>query len=183
MCGPTGQGGLWGRREVLETIPPFHGGGDMIDTVELERSTYAPLPNRLEAGTPHIAGAVGLAAACDYLTSLGREAIAAHERELIGYALEAMAEVPDLVVLGPRDPAERSGVVSFTLADVHPHDLSTILNEEGVAIRAGHHCAQPLMRRMGVGSTARASFYVYNTRGDVDRLVEALHGARRIFGY
>jgi cysteine desulfurase/selenocysteine lyase len=163
MCGPTGQGGLWGRREVLEAIPPYHGGGDMIDSVELERSTYAPLPNRLEAGTPHIAGAVGLAAACDYLSSLGRDAILAHERHLLRHALERMAEVPDLRVLGPEDPAERSGVISFTLADVHPHDLATILNEDGVAIRAGHHCAQPLMRRLGVGSTARASFYVYNT--------------------
>jgi cysteine desulfurase/selenocysteine lyase len=183
MCGPTGQGGLWGRREVLEAIPPYHGGGDMIDSVELERSTYAPLPNRLEAGTPHIAGAVGLAAACDYLSSLGRDAILAHERHLLRHALERMAEVPDLRVLGPEDPAERSGVISFTLADVHPHDLATILNEDGVAIRAGHHCAQPLMRRLGVGSTARASFYVYNTEDDVERLVDALHRARRLFGY
>lgn len=183
MCGPTGQGGLWGRREVLEAIPPYHGGGDMIDSVELERSTYAPLPNRLEAGTPHIAGAVGLAAACDYLSSLGRDAILAHERHLVRHALERMAEVPDLRVLGPEDPAERSGVISFTLADVHPHDLATILNEDGVAIRAGHHCAQPLMRRLGVGSTARASFYVYNTEDDVERLVDALHRARRLFGY
>jgi cysteine desulfurase/selenocysteine lyase len=182
MCGPTGQGGLWGRREVLEEMPPFHGGGDMIETVELERSTYAPVPNKLEAGTPHIAGAVGLAAAADYLAGIGRDAILAHERALVGYALERMAEIPDLVVYGPRDPAERSGVISFTLADVHPHDLATILDSEGVAIRAGHHCAQPLMKRLGVGSTARASFYLYNTTDDVDRLVGALGRARSLFG-
>jgi cysteine desulfurase/selenocysteine lyase len=182
MCGPTGMGGLWGRREVLETFAPFHGGGDMIETVELERSTYAPLPNRLEAGTPHIAGAVGLAAACGYLAGIGREAIQAHERRLMAYALERMAEIPGLTVYGPKSVEERSGVVSFTLGDVHPHDLATILDGEGIAIRAGHHCAQPLMRRLGVGSTARASFYLYNTTGDVDRLMDGLHHARRIFG-
>jgi cysteine desulfurase / selenocysteine lyase len=183
MCGPTGIGGLWGRREVLEAMPPFHGGGDMIDWVELESSTYAPLPNRFEAGTPNIAGAVGMAAAVRYLEGVGREAILAHERALLAYALERLGEIPDLVVLGPRDPAERSGVLSFTLADVHPHDLATILDSEGVAIRAGHHCTQPLMKRLGVGSTARASFYLYNTPAEVDRLVDALHRARTLFGY
>ncbi|HEX8363562.1 MAG TPA: cysteine desulfurase [Longimicrobium sp.] len=182
MCGPTGTGGLWGRREVLEAMPPFHGGGDMIEWVELEHSTYAPLPNRLEAGTPHISGAVGLAAAAEYLAGIGRDAILAHERMLLGYALERMSEIPDLTVFGPRDPAERSGVISFTLGDVHPHDLGTILDAEGIAIRAGHHCAQPLMRRMGVGSTARASFYLYNTTDDVDRLIAGLHRARKLFG-
>jgi cysteine desulfurase/selenocysteine lyase len=183
MCGPTGMGGLWGRREVLEAMPPFHGGGDMIDTVELEASTYAPIPNKFEAGTPHISGAVGLGAAADYLASVGRDAILAHERHLIGYALERMSAIPDLRIYGPLDPAERSGVVSFTLADVHPHDLATILDSEGVAIRAGHHCAQPLMKRLGVGSTARASFYLYNTTEEVDRLVDALGKARTLFGY
>ncbi len=182
MCGPTGTGGLWGRREVLEAMPPFHGGGDMIEWVELEHSTYAPLPNRFEAGTPHISGAVGLAAAAEYLAGIGRDAILAHERMLLGYALERMSEIPDLTVFGPRDPAERSGVISFTLGDVHPHDLGTILDAEGIAIRAGHHCAQPLMRRMGVGSTARASFYLYNTPDDVDRLIAGLHRARKLFG-
>jgi cysteine desulfurase/selenocysteine lyase len=182
MCGPTGMGGLWGRRDVLERFSPFHGGGDMIDTVELERSTYAPLPNRLEAGTPHIAGAVGLAAACGYLGSIGRDAILAHERRLMEYALERMRAVPGLTVYGPRSVEERSGVVSFTLGDVHPHDLATILDGEGIAIRAGHHCAQPLMRRLGVGSTARASFYLYNTTGDVDRLMDGLDRARSLFG-
>ena len=182
MCGPTGTGGLWGRREVLEAMPPFHGGGDMIEWVELEQSTYAPLPNRLEAGTPHIGGAVGLGAAAEYLAGVGRDAILAHERMLLSYALERMAEIPDLTVYGPRDPAERSGVISFTLGDVHPHDLGTILDAEGIAIRAGHHCAQPLMRRMGVGSTARASFYLYNVPADVDRLMDGLHRARKLFG-
>jgi len=182
MCGPTGIGGLWGRRELLEAMPPFHGGGDMIDWVELERSTYAPLPLKFEAGTPNIAGAVGLGAAADYLASVGREAILAHERHLMAYALERVAEVPDLVVYGPRDPAERSGVVSFTLGDVHPHDIATILDGEGVAVRAGHHCCQPLMRRLCVPATARASFYLYSGTDDVDRLVGALHKARAMFG-
>jgi cysteine desulfurase/selenocysteine lyase len=182
MCGPTGIGGLWGRRELLEAMPPFHGGGDMIDWVELESSTYAPLPLKFEAGTPHIAGAVGLGAAADYLASVGREAILAHERHLMTYALERLGDVPDLTLHGPRDPAERSGVVSFSLGDVHPHDLATILDAEGIAIRAGHHCAQPLMRRMGVGSTARASFYLYNTPADVDRLMDGLGRARKLFG-
>jgi cysteine desulfurase/selenocysteine lyase len=182
MCGPTGMGGLWGRRALLEAMPPFHGGGDMIEWVELEHSTYAPLPNRFEAGTPHIAGAVALGAAAEYLAGIGRDAILAHERTLLAYALERMAAIPDLTVFGPRDPAERSGVISFTLGDVHPHDLATILDAEGIAIRAGHHCAQPLMRRMGVGSTARASFYLYNTPADVDRLMDGLGRARKLFG-
>jgi len=183
MCGPTGIGGLWGRRELLEAMPPFHGGGDMIDVVELERSTWAPLPQKFEAGTPNIAGAVGMGAAADFLAEVGRDAVLAHERALMAYALERMREVPDLRLYGPESPEERSGVVSFTLADVHPHDLATILDAEGIAIRAGHHCCQPLMRCLGVSATARASFYLYNTQADVDRLVEALHYARRLFGY
>jgi cysteine desulfurase/selenocysteine lyase len=183
MCGPTGIGGLWGRREVLEAMPPFHGGGDMIEFVELESSTYAPIPNKFEAGTPNVAGAVGLGAAADYLAGIGRDAILAHERHLIAYAVERLAEIPDLAILGPRSLEERSGVISFTLADIHPHDLATILDSEGVAIRAGHHCCQPLMKCMGVGSTARASFYLYNTTEEVDALVDALHKARGLFGY
>ena len=183
MCGPTGIGGLWGRREVLEAMPPFHGGGDMIEWVELESSTYAPIPAKFEAGTPNIAGAVGLGAAAEYLGAVGRDAILAHERHLIAYAIERLGEIPDLNVLGPRSLEERSGVVSFTLADIHPHDLATILDSEGVAIRAGHHCAQPLMKCLGVGSTARASFYLYNTVDEVDALVNALHKARGLFGY
>ncbi len=181
MCGPTGIGGLWGRREILEAMPPFQGGGDMIEFVELESSTYAPLPLKFEAGTPNIAGVVGLGAAADYLAGIGREAILAHERAITGYALERLADLPGIVLHGPRDPAERSGVVSFTLADVHPHDLATILDSEGIAIRAGHHCTQPLMKRLGVGSTARASFYLYSTTDEVDRLAEGLHRALRLF--
>ncbi len=183
MCGPTGIGGLWGRRELLEAMPPFLGGGDMIEVVELESSTFAPLPHRFEAGTPHIAGAIGLGAAAGYLAEVGMDRVREHGRALLEYALERMRSVPDLRVLGPRRVEERSGVVSFTLADVHPHDLATILDAAGVAIRAGHHCAQPLMRRLEVTATARASFYLYNTRADVDRLIEALHHARTLFGY
>jgi cysteine desulfurase/selenocysteine lyase len=183
MCGPTGIGGLWGRREVLEAMPPFHGGGDMIDFVELESSTYAPIPAKFEAGTPNVAGAVGLGAAAEYLAGIGRDAILAHERHLIAYAVERLGEIPDLAILGPRSLEERSGVISFTLADIHPHDLATILDSEGVAIRAGHHCCQPLMKCLGVGSTARASFYLYNTTDEVDTLVDALHKARGLFGY
>jgi cysteine desulfurase / selenocysteine lyase len=183
MCGPTGIGGLWGRRALLEKMPPFHGGGDMIEHVELERCTYAPLPQRFEAGTPNIAGVVGMGAAVEFLESVGREAILAHERALLAYAVERLTEVPDMRIFGPRALEERSGVVSFTLADVHPHDLATILDADGVAIRAGHHCAQPLMRHLGVGATTRASFYLYNTHSDVDRLVDALHHARSLFGY
>src|SRR5688500_939546 len=181
-AGAHGDRRLWGRREVLEAMPPFHGGGDMIEWVELENSTYAPIPNKFEAGTPNIAGAVGLAAAADYLAEIGRDAIVAHERQLLAYAIERLGEIPDLRVLGPHDLAERSGVVSFTLADIHPHDLATILDSRGVAIRAGHHCAQPLMKCLGVGSTARASFCLYNTLDEVDQLVDALQDARKRFG-
>jgi cysteine desulfurase/selenocysteine lyase len=183
MYGPTGIGGLWGRRELLEAMPPFLGGGDMIDHVELERSTYAALPNKFEAGTPNIAGAVGLGAAVDFLDEIEMAAVQAHEQALLAYALERLSAVPDLRIFGPTDPAERSGVVSFTLADIHPHDLATILDAEGVAIRAGHHCTQPLMRRLGVSATARASFSLYSTEEDVDRLVESLERARTLFGY
>jgi cysteine desulfurase/selenocysteine lyase len=183
MCGPTGTGGLWSRRELLEAMPPFHGGGDMIDTVELERSTWAKLPHKFEAGTPNIAGVIGLGAAAEYLSAIGRERIIEHEQALFAYALERLAAIPDLRVFGPLNPAERSGVISFTLADIHPHDLATILDARGVAIRAGHHCAQPLMRLLGVSATARASFYLYNTRDDVDRLVDALDHARSLFGF
>lgn len=183
MCGPMGIGGLWGRRELLEAMPPFQGGGDMIDFVELERSTWAALPHKFEAGTPNVPGAIGLAAAAEYLDGIGREAIREHERALLAYAMDRLLGVPDLVVHGPRDLAHRACVLSFTLADVHPHDLATILDADGVAIRAGHHCAQPLMRRLGVPATARASFYLYNTTDDVDRLVDALGHARSLFGY
>lgn len=181
MCGPTGIGGLWAKRELLERMPPVQGGGDMIDMVELERSTFAGIPHRFEAGTPPIAGAIGLAAAVAYLEEIGLQRIADHERELLTYAAARMREIPGIRIFGPTDPAQRSGVISFTLGDIHPHDLATILDSEGLAIRAGHHCAQPLMRRLGVAATARASFYLYNTPADVDALVSGLHTARRVF--
>lgn len=182
MLGPTGIGVLWARRPLLEAMSPWQGGGDMIDRVDLESSTWATLPNKFEAGTPPVAGAVGLAAAVSYLDALGREAVLRHERALVTAACEALEAVGGIRIFGPRDPELRSGVVSFEVEGVHPHDVATVLDAHGVAIRAGHHCAQPLMRRLGVPATNRASFYVYNARADIDRLVEGLGEVRRIFG-
>ncbi len=182
MCGPTGIGVLWARRELLEAMPPWQGGGDMIEFVDRDMSTWAEVPHKFEAGTPNIAGAIGLGAAVDYLASVGMDAIAAHERELVRYAMERMDRIPGLRIYGPRDPAERSAVLSFTLGDAHPHDISTILDSEGIAVRAGHHCAQLVMKRFGLAATARASFYLYNTRAEADRLVEGLETVRSIFG-
>ncbi len=182
MCGPTGIGALWGRRELLESMPPYQGGGEMIREVDREMSTWAELPHKFEAGTPNIAGAVGLGAAVDYLSALGAESIARHEREITVYALERLRERPGLRIFGPTDPAERAGVVSFNLEAAHPHDVATILDSEGVAIRAGHHCAQLVMKRYDVAATNRASFYIYNTREDVDRLVAGLQAVSAVFG-
>jgi cysteine desulfurase / selenocysteine lyase len=179
VYGPTGIGVLWGRREHLEAMPPWQGGGDMIRTVTFERSTWADLPHKFEAGTPHIAGAIGLAAALDYVTAVGLPAIAAHEAALLAQAEAALRAMPDVRLVGT--PRQRAGVLSFMLGDVHPHDLATIVDRQGVAIRAGHHCAQPLMRRLGVPATSRASFALYNTVADVEALVQALHAARKIF--
>jgi cysteine desulfurase/selenocysteine lyase len=179
LYGPTGIGVLWGRRALLEEMPPWQGGGDMILSVTFEKTVYNALPYKFEAGTPHIAGAVGLGAAFDWMGTLGVEAIAAHERELVAHAVEALAAVPDLRFFGT--PRERAGAISFLLGEVHPHDLATILDRHGIAIRAGHHCAQPLMQRFGVAATARASFAAYNTREDVDALVRGLHAAREVF--
>jgi cysteine desulfurase/selenocysteine lyase len=181
MLGPMGIGVLWGRREILEAMPPFLGGGDMIREVTTCGSTWADLPAKFEAGTPSVGDAVGLGAAIDYLTALGMDAVRAHEREIVAYALERLAQVPGITLYGPTGE-DRAGVVSFTLDDIHPHDIASILDSEGVAIRAGHHCAQPLMDRLGVVATARASFYVYNSEEDVDRLADALQTVRRIFG-
>ena len=189
MYGPTGIGVLWARRELLEAMPPYQGGGEMIERVELERSTWAPVPRKFEAGTPHIAGAIGLGAAVRFLDALGMEAVREHDAALTALALERLArEVPGIRLFGPPpgDPTPHLGAISFTLADghghdVHPHDLATILDAGGVAIRAGHHCNQPLMRRLGVVATARASFGLYNDEGDVDALVAGLLGARRLF--
>jgi cysteine desulfurase/selenocysteine lyase len=182
MLGPTGIGVLWGRRDLLEQMPPFLGGGSMIRAVEDDHSTWAPIPAKFEAGTPAIAEAVGLGVAVDYLAGLGMEAVRAHEREITEYALERLATVSALTVYGPEDVSERGGLVSFTIDGIHPHDLAELCNREAVCIRAGHHCAQPLMRHLGVAATARASFSVYNGRDDVDRLVEALEAAKRVFG-
>lgn len=180
MLGPMGIGVLYGRRELLEAMPPFLGGGDMIRTVTLEESTWADLPAKFEAGTPSVADAVALGVAVDYLQSLGMPAIRQHEKELVRYALARLDEIPGVTLYGPVGE-DRSGVVSFTLGDVHPHDIAGILDSEGIAIRAGHHCAQPLMRRLGVVATARASVYLYNTEEDIDRLVDGLVIVRQLF--
>jgi cysteine desulfurase/selenocysteine lyase len=179
VYGPTGIGVLWGRREHLEAMPPWQGGGDMIRSVTFEKTTFNELPHKFEAGTPHIAGAIGLAAALDYVTALGLPAIAAHEASLLALAVEGLSALPDVRLVGT--PRHRAGVLSFLLGDVHPHDLATIVDRQGVAIRAGHHCAQPLMKRLGVPATSRASFALYNTPADVEALLGALHEARRIF--
>jgi len=186
MLGPTGMGVLWGRRELLEAMPPFLGGGDMIKSVHLRHSEWNDVPHKFEAGTPNMAHAIGLGAAVDYLEGLGMDHVMAHEQALAAYALERLATVPDLYLYGP-PAAERGGVVTFNLIKngdllIHPHDLASILDQEGIAIRAGHHCAQPLMEHYGVAATARASFYVYNMEQEVDKLVEALLKARRVFG-
>ncbi len=180
MLGPTGAGVLWGRREVLGELPPFLGGGSMIDRVEITSSSYAAPPQRFEAGTPAIAEAIGLGAAAEYLEKLGMDDVWEHDRRLTRYALERLREVPDLHLYGP-EGEDRGAVVAFNLGSLHPHDLATALDERGVAVRTGHHCAQPLHRRLGVAATARASFYVYNDESDVDRLLEALLKAREFF--
>ncbi len=180
MLGPTGVGVLWGRPEILEEMDPFLGGGEMIREVHLEYSTWNELPYKFEAGTMNIAQAIGLGAAADYLGALGMENIREHEKRLGEYAYEKIREIEGITVYGPEK--NRTGLVSFTLPEVHPHDISQILDEEGIAIRSGHHCAQPLMRRLGVAATARASFYLYNTEGEVDALVGALQRSREFFG-
>lgn len=173
MLGPTGAGVLWGRYEVLEGMMPFLGGGEMIREVHVDRSTYAPPPQRFEAGTPPIAEAIALGEAACYLMEVGMEKVFAHDRALLEYALKRLEEVPRLRVYGPRGD-DRGGVIPFTLGRLHAHDLATFLDQEGIAVRAGHHCAQPLHRKLGLAATARASFYLYNTKEEVDRFVEAL---------
>jgi cysteine desulfurase / selenocysteine lyase len=181
MCGPTGIGALWGRRALLEAMPPFLGGGSMIKVVELEESTYADVPARFEAGTPAIGEAIALGEACDYLSEIGMEAIHRHECELLAYALERLGDLDGLRIVGPRDLVDRGAAVSFTLEGVHPHDVAAILDGEGVAVRAGHHCTQPLHRHLDVPATTRASFYIYNTAEEIDRLAVGLEKARRMF--
>ena len=179
--GPTGVGVLHGNRELLLSMRPFIAGGHMISRVDDDMSTWAELPHKFEAGTSAIVEVIGLGAAVDYLSGLGMEHVRAHERELTSYALERLPEVPGITLYGPTDLDRRGGVVSFSIEGIHPHDIAEVCDRHAVCIRAGHHCAQPLMRRLGVGATGRASFHVYNSREDVDRLVEALHDARRVF--
>ncbi len=180
MFGPSGIGALYVRESILEKMPPYQGGGDMISSVSFEKTTYNRLPFRFEAGTPNIAGAVGLGAAIDYLNELGMESIAAYEEELLDYGTEALRAVPGLRTIG--EAGHKASVLSFVLEGIHPHDIGTILDQEGIAVRTGHHCAQPVMDRFGVPATARASLALYNTRADIDRLVQALDIVREVFG-
>lgn len=181
MCGPMGIGVLWARRELLEAMPPYHGGGEMIDRVFDDHSTYAAVPHKFEAGTPNAGGAIGLAAAMDFLTDIGHDALWAHEQQLTAYGLDQLGRVEGLRLFGPRGTDERTAVFSFEIDGLHPHDIATVLDSRGIAIRAGHHCAQPLMRRLAVPATTRASCYLYNTPADIDRLVEGLEMARALF--
>jgi len=183
MLGPTGSGALWARRELLEAMPPYMGGGEMIREVHLRHTEFNDVPYKFEAGTPDIAAAIGLGAAVVYLASLGMDRVRAHERELAAYAMSVLTnDVPGLTLYGPRDPDERGGVATFNLPGIHPHDLATLLDRDAIAIRAGHHCTQPLHERLGEAATARASFYVYTTVQDVDRLVVGLRKAQTFFG-
>jgi cysteine desulfurase/selenocysteine lyase len=179
--GPTGIGVLWGREELLNSLPPFHGGGEMIETVTMARSTYAKAPYRFEAGTPPIVEAIGLGAALDYLGHLGMEAVHAHEQAITAYALEGLATVPGLRVLGPLDATQRGGAISFELDGVHPHDIAQVLDSQGVAIRAGHHCAKPAHARFGVQASSRMSSYLYTTPAEIDALISGLEYTRSYF--
>lgn len=180
MCGPTGIGGLYGRYEILESLPPYHGGGEMIEEVDYDQVSYKNPPYRFEAGTPNMAGAVGLHAAIDYLESIGREQIVKHDQALTRYAYEALEQLGRVRIFGPR--GERGSVISFLLEDVYSNDLVEYVDKRGVALRGGHHCTQPLMKKLGVPGTARASFYFYNNEAEVDRMIDALQRARRLFG-
>ena len=181
MCGPTGIGVLYGKKEHLEKMEPIEFGGEMIDFVGLHDSTWKELPWKFEGGTPIIAGAIGLGAAIDFLTEVGLDNIAAHEHKLVGYAMDQLETINGLKIFGPRDPMKRCGLVTFNLDDVHPHDVATVLDMGGIAVRAGHHCAQPLMKCLQQVATARASFYMYNTEEDIDRLVQGLRSAKEYF--
>ncbi len=180
MCGPTGAGALWGKAELLRSMPPFLGGGEMIRKVSIESSSYADIPNRFEAGTPNISEVIALGAAVDYLESIGMQAIMNHDQHLTRYALEKLKKLDGIELYGP-EGADRGGIIPFNITGVHPHDVATALDQEGIAVRAGHHCAQPLMKELGVQSTARASFYFYNTEAEVDIFVSALEKTRDFF--
>lgn len=179
MYGPTGIGALYGRRSLLEKMPPYHGGGEMILSVSFDETIYNDLPYKFEAGTPNIAGAIGLGAAVDYMENIGLDAIAAHEQDLLEYATAEASAIDGLRIIG--QAAEKAGILSFNLGDVHPHDVGTILDQEGIAVRAGHHCAQPVLERLGVQATVRASFALYNTRSEIDRLVEGIGKVEEVF--
>ena len=179
MYGPTGIGVLYGKAAVLEAMPPYQGGGDMISSVTFEKTTYNKIPHKFEAGTPHIAGVIGLGAAIAYVTQLGLDNIAHHEHDLLAYATQALSAVPGVRLIGTAN--EKAAVLSFVMEGIHPHDIGTILDQEGIAIRTGHHCAQPVMDRFGVPATARASFGLYNTHEEVDLLVLAMQRVREVF--
>ena len=181
VCGPTGIGVLWGREDLLNALPPFHGGGEMIETVTMARSTYAKVPHRFEAGTPPIVEAIGLGAAVDYLAHIGLDAIHTHEQAITAYALDGLQSIPGLTVMGPLDAGLRGGAISFELEGVHPHDIAQVLDSRGVAVRAGHHCAKPAHARYGVQSSTRMSSYLYTTPAEIDALVEGLHHTRSYF--
>ncbi len=183
MLGPTGVGVLWGRQDLLDDLDPFLGGGEMISVVTREESSWAKLPHKFEAGTPNIADVIAFGAALDYLNGIGMDAVAAHDAELTHYAVERLSRLEGLDIYGPSDPADRSAVIAFNYRDIHSHDIATILDRSGIAVRAGHHCAQPLMRTLGVPATARASFYLYNERTEVDALVDGLLEAGERFGF
>ena len=181
MLGPTGIGILWGREALLNSLPPFLTGGGMIKKVTLENTTFADIPDKFEAGTPHIAGAIGLTAAVQYLSQIGMDKVRSHETELTAYTLELLATLPEITIYGPPSPKDRAGVVSFNLAGIHPHDLAQVLSDSNIAIRAGHHCAMPLHERLATPATARVSFYVYNDKRDVDQLFTCLKKAQKLF--
>ncbi len=182
MCGPTASGILYGKQELLEAMPPFMGGGEMIKEVWFDHAVYNDLPYKFEAGTPNIAESIGLGYAVDYLSRIGLDKIRQHEMEITQYALDRLKEFIEVKIYGPTDVEKRGGLVAFTFSDIHPHDLSTFLDQEGIAIRAGHHCTMPLHKKLGIAATARASFYLYNTRDEVDALVETLQKAKKFFG-
>jgi len=182
MVGPTGIGVLWGRYDLLAELPPFLGGGEMIETVSMDSTTFAAPPHRFEAGTPPIAQAVGLGAAVDYLSRIGMDQVAAHEQRITAYALDVLRELPGVTIVGPKEPVDRGGAISFTVDGVHPHDVAQLLDSQGVAVRAGHHCAKPLHARFGVQSTTRASFYLYTTEAEIDALGAAIRHTQSYFG-
>ena len=182
MLGPTGSGVLYGKRALLEAMPPFMGGGEMIREVTGAGFTCNDLPYKFEAGTPNISESIWLGVAVEYLQNIGLDKIRQHEKEITGYAMDRLQELVEIKIYGPLQPEKRGGLVAFTFSDIHPHDLATFFDQEGIAIRAGHHCAMPLHKKLGLGATTRASFYLYNTRDEVDAFVAALHKAKKFFG-